>query len=52
MATRNSSEVERRGVPLDANRPRTRPKRSGRKAMNARPPSGVDAQAMRIGGAL
>jgi hypothetical protein len=39
MATRNSSGVERRRVPLDGNRPRTHPKHSGRKATQARPPS-------------
>jgi len=36
MATRNSSEVERRGVPLDAARPRTYSKHSGRKAAKSR----------------
>jgi hypothetical protein len=39
MAARNSSGVERRRVPLDANRPRTHPKHSGRKATKVRPPS-------------
>jgi hypothetical protein len=39
MATRNSSGVERRRVPLDANRPRTHPKHTGRKATKVRPPS-------------
>ena len=37
MATRNSSGVERRRVRLDANRPRTHPKRPGRKATKPRP---------------
>ena len=36
MATRNSSGVERRRVPLDANRPRTHPKHSGHTATKAR----------------
>jgi len=36
MATRNSSGVERRRVRLDGNRPRTHPKRSGRKATKLR----------------
>lgn len=31
--------MERRRVPLDANRPRTHPKDSGRKATKVRPPS-------------
>ena len=39
MATRNSSGVERRRVPLDANRPRTHPKHPGHKATKVRPPS-------------
>ncbi len=39
MATRNCSEVERQRVPLDANRPRTHPKHSGRKATKVPPPS-------------
>jgi hypothetical protein len=38
MATRNSSGVERRRVPLDANRPRTHPKHSDRKATKICPP--------------
>jgi hypothetical protein len=38
MATRNFSGVELRRVPLDANRPRTHPKHSGRKAMKVREP--------------
>lgn len=42
MATRNSSGVERRRVRLDANRPRTHPKRPGRKATKPRP-APVDA---------
>ena len=37
MATRNSSGVARRRVRLDGNRPRTHPKRSGRKATKPRP---------------
>ncbi len=37
MPARNSSEMERRGVPLDANRARTRhPKHSGRQAVKSR----------------
>ena len=39
MATRDSSEVERRRARLDGNRPRTHPKHSGRKATKVRPPS-------------
>jgi hypothetical protein len=39
MATRNSSGVERRRVRLDGNRPRTHPKRPGRKATKPRPAS-------------
>ncbi len=39
MATRNSSGVARRRVPLDANRPRTHPKHSCRKATKVPPPS-------------
>lgn len=39
MATRNSSGVERRRVPVDANRPRTHPHHPGRKATKVRPPS-------------
>jgi hypothetical protein len=37
MATRDSSGVERRRAHLDRNRPRTHPKRSGRKATKVRP---------------
>jgi hypothetical protein len=39
MATRDSSGVERRRVPLDPNRPRTHPKHSVRLATQVRPPS-------------
>lgn len=39
MATRNSSGVERRRVPLDANRPRTHPNYSCRKATKVHQPS-------------
>jgi hypothetical protein len=37
MATRNSSGVERRRVRVDGNRPRTHPKRPGRKTTKLRP---------------
>jgi hypothetical protein len=37
MATHNSSGVQRRRIRLDGNRPRTHPKRSGRKATKPGP---------------
>jgi hypothetical protein len=39
MATRNSSGVERRRVPLHGSRPHTHPKHSDHKATKARPSS-------------
>jgi hypothetical protein len=38
MATRNSSGVERRRVPLDGSRPYTHPKHSDHKSTEVRPP--------------
>ncbi|HVZ18410.1 MAG TPA: hypothetical protein VG897_14920 [Terriglobales bacterium] len=52
MATRNSSGVERRRVPLDGNRPRTHPKYSGRTATKVRPLSAEDDEPLKDTGAL
>lgn len=52
MATRNSSGVARRRVPLDANRPRTHPKHSGRKATKIPPPSAPGDERLTHGGVV
>jgi hypothetical protein len=52
MATRNSSGVERRRVPLDANRPRTHPKHSGRKATKVPPPPAEGGERLTDGDGL